>query len=79
MSDNDTRGDVGAAGANRCTRCGAGFTCGMQAGWSQCWCAALPAVVAIPDAASGCYCPDCLEAVLGSGQGGASTSGSWSG
>lgn len=50
---------------NICPRCGEGFTCGMQAGLSECWCASLPPVAAIPDGRLGCYCPDCLKTFLG--------------
>ncbi|WP_332671520.1 cysteine-rich CWC family protein [Aromatoleum sp.] len=42
-----------------------GFQCGLQAGWSECWCATLPAVSSLPDKAAGCYCPDCLKSLLG--------------
>lgn len=69
MNDNASHAGAGAAAPNLCSRCGAGFTCGMQAGWTKCWCAALPAVATIPDAAAGCYCPDCLKSLLGLGSG----------
>lgn len=65
MNDNDNHRVAAQAGSSLCSRCGAGFTCGMQAGWTECWCAALPAVATIPNAALGCYCPDCLKSVLG--------------
>lgn len=65
MHDDDSRASADAAPANRCPRCGAGFTCGMQAGLPACWCAAMPPLTAIPDAAIGCYCPDCLKAFIG--------------
>ncbi|MDT3670703.1 MAG: cysteine-rich CWC family protein [Aromatoleum sp.] len=66
MNENTSRDATGAA-SNLCSRCGAGFTCGMQAGWTECWCATLPVLETIPDAAAGCYCPDCLKLLLGSG------------
>jgi len=64
MNDNACRAGAGVVAPNLCSRCGAGFTCGMQAGWTECWCATLPAVSTIPDAAAGCYCPDCLKSLL---------------
>ena len=66
MNDNASPGGAGAAAPNLCSRCGAGFTCGMQAGWTECWCATLPVLPTVPDAAAGCYCPDCLKSLLGS-------------
>jgi hypothetical protein len=49
---------------SRCARCGAPFTCGMQAGHSSdemqpCWCAALPPLEPVPG--RGCLCRRCLE------------------
>ena len=54
---------------NTCPACGAAFTCGMQAGLTECWCAALPPLLALPatgaarnrrcdveHAAPGCHC-----------------------
>lgn len=50
---------------NTCPRCGTTFTCGMRAGASGCWCAALPAAFAVPaDAAGECYCPGCLAELM---------------
>ena len=54
---------------NTCPRCGASFTCGMQAGESACWCAAFPAAFAVPEAGAlpadaGCYCPRCLAELI---------------
>ncbi|WP_345792795.1 cysteine-rich CWC family protein [Thauera sp. JM12B12] len=54
---------------NTCPRCGAAFTCGMQAGEPACWCAAYPAAFAVPEAGAlpadaGCYCPRCLSALI---------------
>ncbi len=42
-----------------CARCGAGFTCGMQAGEEPCWCASLPPLAPVPGRA--CLCRGCLE------------------
>ncbi|WEN43353.1 hypothetical protein CKCBHOJB_02972 [Thauera sp. GDN1] len=54
---------------NTCPRCGARFTCGMQAGEPACWCAAYPAAFAVPEAGAvavdaGCYCPRCLAELI---------------
>ncbi|MDD2989200.1 MAG: cysteine-rich CWC family protein [Zoogloea sp.] len=50
------------AGRNICPACGAAFTCGMEAGLAECWCASLPPVLAVPEAHAGqCYCPACLR------------------
>ncbi|MCK0510772.1 cysteine-rich CWC family protein [Aromatoleum buckelii] len=50
---------------NNCPRCGAAFTCGMEAGLPACWCAALPPVEGIPEVVGiGCYCPNCLKMLL---------------
>lgn len=49
---------------NNCPRCGAAFTCGMEAGLPACWCASLPPMDGIPDAGIGCYCPNCLKTLL---------------
>ncbi len=48
---------------NVCPACGAAFTCGMNAGLNECWCAAFPPLLAVPEgeAAGSCYCPDCLR------------------
>lgn len=50
--------------APTCPRCGAAFTCGMQAGEPVCWCAVLPPLSTVPDEGAGCYCPACLKAML---------------
>lgn len=50
--------------APNCLRCGAAFTCGMQAGEPVCWCAALPPLSTVPDEGAQCYCPACLKAML---------------
>jgi len=49
---------------SRCARCGAPFTCGMQAGdrsdeLQPCWCAGLPPLEPVPG--RGCLCRRCLE------------------
>ncbi|WP_374486756.1 cysteine-rich CWC family protein [Zoogloea sp.] len=53
------------AATNVCPACGAAFTCGMNAGLPECWCASLPPVLEVPSIAPGdvgaCYCPDCLR------------------
>lgn len=47
---------------NVCPACGAAFTCGMNAGLAECWCASLPPVLAVPAEHVGqCYCPACLK------------------
>lgn len=50
---------------NVCPACGAAFTCGMNAGLPECWCASLPPVLNVPAVLAGdvgaCYCPDCLK------------------
>ena len=51
-------------GAKLCPRCGKAFTCGMQAGAERCWCADLPPLGALDPAQKGCYCPDCLKALI---------------
>jgi len=53
-----------------CTRCGASFSCAMvdngtdstDSTGSACWCTTLPAAVAVPTEAAGCWCRACLEA-----------------
>lgn len=48
---------------NTCPRCGAAFTCGMNAGQEPCWCTILPLLsTPLPDA--GCYCPACLKQLI---------------
>ena len=49
----------------RCARCGAVFTCGMQAGQEPCWCAELPAIEPVPG--RNCLCQACLKDELESG------------
>ena len=55
-----------------CVSCGAGFDCGMvdAAAPSPCWCTALPPLPAeqLGRDAAGCYCPDCLRALLAAPQ-----------
>ena len=43
----------------------------MQAGQPECWCAALPPLLAVPSAGAGsCYCPACLARMIETQQGG---------
>jgi hypothetical protein len=44
---------------SRCARCGAPFTCGMQAGSEPCWCASLPSLETVVPG-RGCLCRECL-------------------
>jgi hypothetical protein len=54
---------MGCNGGTVCPVCGGVFACGMRSG-AACWCAALPPLTFPPDAGKGCYCPDCLKAML---------------
>jgi hypothetical protein len=47
---------------SRCANCGKPFTCGMQSGTKDCWCAGLPALE--PEPGRGCLCRVCLELAL---------------
>ncbi|MCC7310040.1 MAG: cysteine-rich CWC family protein [Sulfuritalea sp.] len=53
-----------------CPQCGKAFRCGMECGDAECWCAALPPLMAVPAPAGtgatvpACLCPDCLSARL---------------
>ncbi len=55
-----------------CIRCGQSFQCGMvDAGAPEpCWCTQLPALpaeqlqLAAASGKAGCYCPDCLRALV---------------
>lgn len=51
-------------GERSCPRCGAVFVCGNEAGAASCWCAELPAVLPVPGVGGGCYCPECLHAII---------------
>ena len=63
--------EIDEAPTNICPACGAGFTCGMQAGQPECWCAAFPPLLAVPSAGAGsCYCPACLARMIETQQGG---------
>mgnify|MGYP002148135566 FL=1 len=63
--------EINEAPTNICPACGAGFTCGMQAGQPECWCAAFPPLLAVPSAGAGsCYCPACLARMIETQQGG---------
>jgi hypothetical protein len=49
-----------------CARCGTVFDCGLG---SECWCAAEPYRLPMPDsAAEDCLCPACLRAAAAQGQ-----------
>jgi uncharacterized protein len=52
-----------SAAQSTCSRCGAQFQCGMQAGLGKCWCSSLQPVTPI-ESAAGCFCPDCLAALV---------------
>lgn len=52
-----------APGLRTCPRCGASFTCELEAGGDTCWCMALPPIAPVP-ASGGCLCPDCLRTDL---------------
>lgn len=42
-----------------CANCGQSFGCGVNSS-DGCWCASLPQVVAEPNPANDCFCPECL-------------------
>jgi len=47
-----------------CLGCGQMFECGMDKS-EPCWCSIeFPAVMPMPGAAKGCYCRDCLAALI---------------
>ncbi|WP_338846488.1 cysteine-rich CWC family protein [Massilia sp. W12] len=53
--------------AQPCPRCGQAVACGMHdPSGKPCWCTAFPASLPVPaaDAGAGCYCADCLRAVI---------------
>jgi len=52
------------AGERNCPRCGAVFVCGNEAGAASCWCAELPPALPVPGVGGGCYCTDCLRAII---------------
>lgn len=54
----------GAPDEQRTCACGRQFTCDLAAGKATCWCAALPPVLPVPDAAAACLCPDCLRQAI---------------
>jgi cysteine-rich CWC protein len=60
--ENPTSGPI--PGETRCAGCGATFVCGGRAGSASCWCGELPARLPVPDASAGCYCRECLEALI---------------
>jgi len=48
----------------QCLGCGAAFECGMGLD-TPCWCSTeFPAVMPLPATAQGCYCRDCLAAMI---------------
>ncbi len=49
-----------------CPKCGATFGCGYAGGYSECWCASLPARLPVPDptSANACLCPACLREAI---------------
>lgn len=52
-----------APAPTRCARCGATFGCGAR--MAECWCQQLPPLdPSRVDAKAGCYCPDCLAALV---------------
>jgi hypothetical protein len=42
-----------------CARCGSAFACRPG---GECWCAAEPVRLPMPDTGEDCLCPDCLRA-----------------
>ncbi|MBU0752503.1 MAG: cysteine-rich CWC family protein [Gammaproteobacteria bacterium] len=64
--DETSNGELPGRGA--CPRCGREFVCGMRAGETTCWCAELPVAVLPDSAGTGCYCPDCLKAIIAEGR-----------
>ncbi|SMB25077.1 conserved protein of unknown function [Sterolibacterium denitrificans] len=61
--------------SQRCPRCGAAFVCGVNDGTVRCWCADLPVLQGVIEAAAAaersadsgcasCYCPTCLRELL---------------
>lgn len=47
----------------QCSRCGAQFDCGAR--MAACWCQQLPPLDSSRvEAGAGCYCPDCLAALV---------------
>jgi hypothetical protein len=49
-----------------CPCCKRKFTCGLQAGHGDCWCADLPPLPPPAPDKKNCYCPDCLRALAAS-------------
>lgn len=65
-----------------CPRCQAEFTCGMQNpnAAAPCWCTALPPLPSSAyRAASGCYCPRCLNELVGTARQAGTETGNRSG
>lgn len=54
-----------SGGPQTCPRCGAAFTCGLQAKEATCWCFEFPRVITAANASrKGCYCPNCLREII---------------
>jgi hypothetical protein len=52
------------AARQSCLGCGRTFECGMNQS-EPCWCSSeFSAVMPLPDATKGCYCKDCLAALI---------------
>ncbi len=51
------------APTNICPALGAASACGVDAGETSCWWAAVPPIRAVPEdeQTGSCYCPDCLK------------------
>jgi hypothetical protein len=55
-------------GTQACPGCGKAFECGMDK-HDPCWCSTeFPAAMPLPEAARGCYCRECLAALISSAQ-----------
>ena len=63
--DEETVGQGGAVTTARCALCAAEMTCTPE---GQCWCMALPPVMALPAGENaGCFCPECLRNIMTAG------------
>jgi hypothetical protein len=54
----------GTARLKVCSKCGASFTCGSEAGREKCWCDALPHIPPLTGEALDCFCPECLAEAI---------------
>ncbi|RTL54941.1 MAG: hypothetical protein EKK46_07435 [Rhodocyclaceae bacterium] len=61
-SDPPSSGRFPAGG--RCPRCGGAVECGISLGRQTCWCMDLPPLGAASIQGEGCYCQQCLKALL---------------